>query len=70
MKKDNGAFIILLAIPLIIALIFIFNRDLLIPAGYELGVDGAVISRNLYVLFILYLITKVAFHFSGRSKKD
>ncbi|AXN37787.1 hypothetical protein ACFWMS_24685 [Peribacillus butanolivorans] len=69
MSNNQKLFFVLILIPLIIALVFVFNTDFLIPAGFVLGVDGVVVSRNLYVIFILYLITKVIFQFTG-SKKD
>ncbi|MFF5400634.1 hypothetical protein ACFY5J_25050 [Peribacillus butanolivorans] len=69
MSDNQKLFFVLMLIPLIIALVFVFNTDFLIPAGFVLGVDGVVVSRNLYVIFILYLITKVIFQFTA-SKKD
>ncbi|PEJ34573.1 hypothetical protein CN689_10655 [Peribacillus butanolivorans] len=69
MSNNQKLFFVLILIPLIIPLVFVFNTDFLIPAGFVLGVDGVVVSRNLYVIFILYLITKVIFQFTG-SKKD
>ncbi|MFJ7680052.1 hypothetical protein ACIQXQ_18635 [Peribacillus sp. NPDC097198] len=68
MSNNQKLFLILTLIPLVIALVIVFNTDFLIPVGYELGVNGVVISRNLYVLFILYLITKIDFYFAEKKK--
>ena len=68
MSNNQNFFFVLILIPLIIALVFVFNTDLLIPAGFVLGVDGVVVSQNLYIIFILYLITKVVFQFAGNNK--
>ena len=69
MKRNLKIFYILIILPIMLALFILFNDNLLIPRGYELGVDGVVISRNLYILFILYLIAKVGFLYAGNKKE-
>ncbi|MFD6441064.1 hypothetical protein ACFWDG_14870 [Peribacillus sp. NPDC060186] len=56
--KSQLAFI-LIFISLAISIYFCINPKSLIPGGYELAIDGYVISRTLIIIFTLYLIAKI-----------
>lgn len=58
--------VLCIIIPIILSLYIFFDSDILIPNGYELAIDGFVISRTLIFIFILYLVSKLGFFF----KKD
>lgn len=53
---------ILIILPLLISTFFVFNTNKLIPDGYELAVDGYVISKTLMLIFSLYLLFKLGFY--------
>lgn len=53
---------------LVLSIYFYIRSDLLIPAGYDLSVDGVVISRNLLLIFILYIIAKIGFNLLNKKK--
>lgn len=59
---------IILVLTMIISLYFIFNSAALLPSGYSSAIDGYIISRSLFIIFILYIIAKVGFIFL--TKKD
>lgn len=59
-RKNLGYAII--ALTLVIAHIILFVPGFLISAEYAIAIDGYVISRNLFILFILYLLSKIGFH--------
>lgn len=50
---------ILVVLPLLITVYLIINPNHLIPAGYELAIDGYVISRTIIIIFGLYLLFKL-----------
>lgn len=67
LKQIIGVFCII--IPIIILIYFNFNSEsLLLPAGYELAIDGYVISRTLVTIFTFYLIVKFGYYML--TKKD
>lgn len=64
-KLGYAYFTVLLA--LVLAIYTLFDSRLL-PAGYDLAIDGFVISRTLMIIFILHLISKIGFTLIGKSK--
>lgn len=52
---------LLLFIVMFISVLFFSQSSFLIPNGYELAIDGYLISRTLLLIFMLYLISKIAF---------
>lgn len=67
MKNLREVGMIIISIVAIIAVVLSFNIELLIPAGYDLAIDGIVISKTLMLLFALYLFSKIGFQL---LKKD
>lgn len=59
-KKDTLGYICIV-IPLIISIYFFINSVKLIPAGYELAIDGYLISKTIMFVFSLYLLSKLGF---------
>lgn len=72
MNKESGFSIAILGFLLPIAfLIFIyFNGTILIPTGYNLAIDGYVISKNLILIFIFYLVSKLGVFYYKHTEKD
>lgn len=53
----------------ILSLIYLsLNSKILIPAGYDLAIDGYVISRTLIIIFLFHLISKFGY-FLYKEKK-
>lgn len=52
---------ILIALPLLITTYFVINPKQLIPAGYDLAIDGYVISKTIVLIFGLNLFFKLGF---------
>jgi hypothetical protein len=50
---------ILIAISLLITTFIIMKPSVLIPDGYDLAIDGYVISRTLILIFGLYSLLKL-----------
>ncbi|MHC5251540.1 hypothetical protein ACYRFS_07850 [Listeria kieliensis] len=50
------------------SLFFYLNRSIFVSRGYELAIDGYLISRTLVILFWLYLIVKL-FNYISEDKK-
>lgn len=67
MKNRRELGMIIISIVAIITIVLSFNVELVIPAGYDLAIDGIVISKTLMVLFALYLFSKIGFQL---VKKD
>jgi hypothetical protein len=66
-----GLGLLLILIPFLIALLFTFRSEaILIPRGYDLAIDGYVISRTLMIIFALYLSTKIGFKLYEGTKKE
>lgn len=59
---------VLIVLSLAISTYFAFNTKSLVPKGYELAIDGYVISKTLMVIFTLYLLSKLGYYFI--NKKD
>ncbi len=59
-NKDILAYI-LIVLCLVISIYLSVNPSILLPAGYELALDGYVISRNLMIIFSLYLLSKLGY---------
>ncbi len=57
-------------IPILSAIYILLNSNILIPKGYNLAIDGYVISRNLMVIFLLYLLSKLGYFLSTKLKQD
>jgi len=57
-------------IPILSAIYILLNSSILIPKGYNLAIDGYVISRNLMVIFLLYLLSKLGYFLSTKLKQD
>ena len=64
-NKDILAYI-LIVLCLVISIYLSVNPSILLPAGYELALDGYVISRNLMIIFSLYLLSKLE-NFDNKS---
>lgn len=62
--------ILLIILPILSALYILLNSNLLIPKGYELALDGYVISRNLMVIFLLYLLSKFGYTLLQNRNKN
>lgn len=61
MSKQKTLGFIIGVLP-IIYLIFVYNSpDMLIPKGYELAIDGHVISKNILLFLICFLIVQLGF---------
>lgn len=54
---------ILVCLSLLIAFFFAININLIIPAGFILGINGIVISRNIMIIFVLYSLARLGYHF-------
>lgn len=59
MSDKSTLAVILLAIPILIAVFIIINPNILLSGGYELALDGYVISRTLMIIFVLSLLFKL-----------
>lgn len=59
--------VILILIAFVISITFCFNTKLLIPNGYDLAIDGLVVSRTLMIIFSLYLLVKIGDLFINRK---
>ncbi len=57
-------------IPILSTIYILFNSNILIPKGYDLAIDGYVISRNLMIIFLLYSLSKLGYFFSKKMKQD
>lgn len=58
---------VLIVISILITCMLIFLKNLLIPSGYELSIDGYIISRTLCILFILNTLVKLGFYFKKNN---
>ena len=59
MSNKSTFAVILLAIPILIAAFIIINPNILLSGGYELALDGYVISRTLMIIFVLSFLFKL-----------
>ncbi|WP_349346257.1 hypothetical protein [Priestia megaterium] len=46
---------------ILLSLALFVNPNLLVPKGYELAIDGYLISRTLVMIFALYLVSKLGY---------
>ncbi len=66
LQRILGFIIIIIAI---ICLIVIYRSpDMLIPAGYDLAIDGYVISKNILLFIIWILIAQLGFSLTKNSE--
>ena len=63
MSNQRNLGFVIIGLILIITIILLSNSKLLIPAGYELSIDGYIIARTLVIIFILYIVSKLGFSF-------
>ncbi|QDH21445.1 hypothetical protein FFV09_11710 [Saccharibacillus brassicae] len=61
---------LLIILPIVAALYLTFNSEFFISGGYQLALDGYVISRTLIVIFSFYLVTKLGYYILTNHKKD
>lgn len=66
-NKSSFAYI-LISISLVITFFIIVKPDILIPAGYDLEIDGYVISRTLMLIFGLYSLLKLGLFFADQKR--
>lgn len=57
-------------ISLIITIILITIPSALIPNGYELAIDGYILSRTLCILYLLNLLSKIGFYFLKKHSNN
>lgn len=58
----------ILIVLIVISIFLVFNSEYLIPKGYELAIDGYVISRSIMIIFSLYLLSKLGFLLLTKEK--
>ncbi|WP_251025401.1 hypothetical protein [Bacillus sp. ISL-57] len=59
--------VILILIAFIISIAFSLNPEALLRGGYDLAIDGLVVSRTLMIIFSLYLLVKIGDLFINRK---
>lgn len=71
MNKELGRIIamILIIVPILLSVLLNFKSDLLVPNGYDLAIDGFVISRTIVMMFTLYLLMKLGLFILTYTKK-
>lgn len=69
MSNKSTLAVILIAIPILIAAFIIINPNILLSGGYELALDGYVISRTLVIIFVLYLLFKLGLVLAKQTEK-
>ena len=69
MSNKSTVAVFLIAIPILIAAFIIINPSILLSGGYELALDGYVISRTLVIIFILYMLFKLGLVLAKQSDK-
>ncbi|MBM7713146.1 hypothetical protein JOC94_000112 [Bacillus thermophilus] len=60
----------LIIVPILLSIFFSFKSELLLPKGYDLALDGYVISKTMVMIFTFYLLTKTGFFILRHIKKD
>ena len=72
MNKDPGLSLAILSfiVPIAFLIYIYFNSEILIPRGYDLALDGYVISKNLILIFIFYLLSKLGVFYYKHTKQD
>lgn len=61
--------VILILIAFVISITFCLNPEVLLRGGYDLAIDGLVVSRTLMIIFSLYLLVKIGDLFINRKDK-
>ncbi|WP_303965528.1 hypothetical protein [Sporosarcina ureae] len=69
MSNKSTLAVFLIAIPILTAAFLIINPNLLLSGGYELALDGFVLSRTLVIIFILYMLFKLGLVLVKQSDK-
>ncbi|MGE7590421.1 hypothetical protein [Peribacillus sp. NPDC101480] len=64
-RSQFGVFLILIAF--VISITFCLNPEVLLRGGYDLAIDGLVVSRTLMIIFSLYLLVKIGDLFINRK---
>ncbi|MGE8021172.1 hypothetical protein ACQKOM_20065 [Peribacillus frigoritolerans] len=59
--------VILILIAFVISITFCLNSEVLLRGGYDLAIDGLVVSRTLMIIFSLYLLVKIGDLFINRK---
>lgn len=59
----------LIGVSVLIGFLVLFNENWIIPPGYDLAIDGYIVSRTLIIIFIINIISKVGFC-ALANKKD
>lgn len=62
--------LVFIIIPILFVLFLSFDSEFLIPKGYDLAIDGYVVSRTLIIIFSFYLLTKLGYFILEMKKKD
>ncbi|WP_338754903.1 hypothetical protein [Bacillus sp. FJAT-52991] len=62
--------ILFISAPILFSIYLNFQNELLIPKGYDLAIDGYVISRTLMIISTFYLLTKAGYFIIKNTKKD
>ena len=72
MKNESKLLIatICIIVPILLSILLYFKGDLLIPKGYELAIDGYVISKTLILIFLLHLLSKLGYFLHKNTTKD
>lgn len=68
MQNRHGIAYILVLIPAVVSIYFCFNPESLIPPGYQMAIDGYVISKTLMSIFAMYTLSKLGYFLL--NKKD
>ena len=69
-KKFRPLALTFIIVPIVFIFILILKNGFLIPRGYELAIDGYVISRTLVMIFAAYLLTKLGYFILNNTKED
>ncbi|NCT35406.1 hypothetical protein GTW56_01570 [Bacillus sp. EB93] len=59
--------VILILIAFVISITLCSNPEVLLRGGYDLAIDGLVVSRTLMIIFSLYLLVKIGDLFINRK---
>ncbi|MGE7595416.1 hypothetical protein ACQKM1_18295 [Peribacillus frigoritolerans] len=60
--------VILILIAFVISFTFCLNPEVLLRGGYDLAMDGLVVSRTLMIIFSLYILVKIGDLFINRKE--
>ena len=61
MENRSVVAYILIFLSLALSIYLFVSPSLLVPKGYELAIDGYLISRTLVMIFTLYLVSKFGY---------